>query len=227
MKYFELQSSIIINFLFTIRNTNSIFDLLANEKNRISSDECINELAKNKPNFKLPLNKEFKHYYQEFELKINEQDIILVIYYKPSDDTFNVSIKLKSNEKSLLLSFTSLVYFEDINMKKVHSFTTICNAKSQTNIFKIEKFKSYSIENFHVNKKQTINLCVLLNLCNMHSAISTHLALNFRRNFQDNSIVKVNKQFLETLLKNDIIIKDNEDEVVIAVSNWCKYIVLI
>jgi len=216
---------VLIDFFFTIRNSTSLFDLLAGEKNLQSSDEYLNELSMNfeKPTFKLSMNKDFKHFYQEYELVINEQGLILIVYYKHSDDSFNVSLKLKHCQKSLLLSYSSLIFFEeDISKNKIHSFVTICNNKSQTNIFKIENFKKYSKENFTLNKKHNINLCVLMKPCNMHSAFSTHLAINFNRNYQDLLIRKVNKQFLQTLLKNDFINKENEDSVVIAVSNWCN-----
>ena len=225
-KHFEQSSSIIINFFFTIRNVNSLFDLLSNEKNRESSEESINELAYiDKPTFKLPLNKDFRHYYQEFEITVSDQDLILIIYYKPSDDTFNVSLKLKNantHNRNLLLSFSSLIYFEeDISKNKVHSFITISNTKTQTNIFRIEDFTNYSKENFQTNKKNMFQLCVILKLCNMHSVFSTHLAINFNRHYQDTSIIKVNKQFLQTLLKSDLR-KENEDSVVIAVTNWLQ-----
>jgi len=91
----------LIDFLHKLRNTNNIFDLLMNEYLRISSNEVINEIN-NLPNATLNLEipVDINNYYKEFliDLNIYNKMVVFIVYYKKSDDSLNVSFKLKNND---------------------------------------------------------------------------------------------------------------------------------
>ena len=79
-----------------------------------SSEETISELETlQKPTFKLTMNKEFKHFYQEYEITFNNHLITIVVFYKNSDDSFNISFKINPDKNFSIITIVSLVYFEE------------------------------------------------------------------------------------------------------------------
>ena len=87
----------LISFLYETNKCFNFFDLLTMEYMNIFSNETIKELE-NLPNptFQIKIPYDFDNYYEEYSINfsINEKKIIFVLFYKKSDDTFNVCIKL-------------------------------------------------------------------------------------------------------------------------------------
>ena len=111
----------IINFLMQKRNQKDFFYLLSNEYLRIIGEENINELN-NLPNptFILKINlSEIDNYYEEYSLNnlfSNNDDfkLVLIVYYKKNEDTFNVSIKLAKNNSNNKEQGFDIYFFYEI-----------------------------------------------------------------------------------------------------------------
>ena len=118
----------------------------------------LNNLAN--PTFEIKIPYDFENYYEEYQIDfiINEKQIVFVLFYKKSDDSFNVNIKLS-----------------DINVKYVEGFSNTQDTKSNTledkYFFKIFSFLSIVKINYDSNINGTFqtNLKCLSNNKSMHS----------------------------------------------------------
>jgi hypothetical protein len=123
----------IINFLIKKRNQSDFFSLLSNEFMKIISEDNINEINNlPNPNFTLKISiNEINNYYEEYPLNnsLNFNDnmkIIIVVYYKKNEDSFNVSIKLSKNKNEKMqtsfdiITLLSLALIEEIDNKQIN-----------------------------------------------------------------------------------------------------------
>ena len=92
---------LMINYLMKFRSQKNFFDLLTNEYMKICSEENISELnSLPNPTFLLKINSaEIESYYEEYKIDVsmNLKQIVLIFFYRKSDDSFNVSFKLIEN----------------------------------------------------------------------------------------------------------------------------------
>ena len=160
----------LIYFLMKINNLDNIFSLLTKEYMSLLSSETISELqSMPNPSFqvKIPLAI-YENYYEEFplDININNQLLILLIFYKMGDKSINACIKLstykkeknkiqnenKDNEKSKnkynfeVLTFLTNVFVTKGQERKVltiqNNLTSLTNNKSMYSILKIPYFSS-------------------------------------------------------------------------------------
>ena len=161
----------LISSLYDIYGTKNFFELLTLEYMSLFSQESINELneAPN-PTFQMKINfDDIDNYYEEFPINfsINNKTIIFVVFYKISDDSFNVCMKfgenpnikkdkLNNRNKDLSLyddnfcfkifTFLSIVKVNKGNNSKPLSSQTnlkcLSNNKSMHTIFKLTNFTS-------------------------------------------------------------------------------------
>ncbi len=90
-----------------------------------------------------------------------------------------------------------------------------------------------SINNKHKNDLNTfsgtiefVSLKINLKLSNIHSAITSYILKYFHKFYMEKSIYKISKQLFLLLIKNRSSISYNEDHIVIAYLNWCKFKIL-
>ena len=158
----------LINFLMKINNLDNIFSLLTKEYMSLLSAETINELqSMPNPSFqvKIPLAI-YENYYEEFplDININNQLLILVIFYKIGDKSINACIKLSTYKKEKnktenkeneihknkytfeVLTFLTNVFVTKGQEKKIitiqNNLTSLTNNKSMYSILKIPYFNS-------------------------------------------------------------------------------------
>ena len=151
----------LFNILYELNGCNNFFDLLTKEYMNILSPENLKELNNlANPTFEIKIPYDFENYYEEYQIDfiINEKQIVFVLFYKKSDDSFNVNIKLS-----------------DINVKYVEGFSNTQDTKSNTledkYFFKIFSFLSIVKINYDSNINGTFqtNLKCLSNNKSMHS----------------------------------------------------------
>ena len=90
-----------IEFLMKYRSQKNFFDLLTNEYMTICGEDNIDELnSLPNPTFLLKINtNEIDSYYEEYKIDIsmNMKQIVFIVFYRKSDDSFNVAFKLIEN----------------------------------------------------------------------------------------------------------------------------------
>jgi hypothetical protein len=159
----------LISSLYDIYGTKNFFEILTLEYMTLFSQESINELneAPN-PTFQMKISfDDIDNYYEEFPINfsINNKTIIFVIFYKISDDSFNVCMKFgdnpnikkaknyKNKENTFddnfcfkIFTFLSIVKVHKGNNSKPLSSQTnlkcLSNNKSMHTIFKLTNFTS-------------------------------------------------------------------------------------
>ncbi len=160
----------LISSLYDIYGTKNFFELLTLEYMTLFSQESINELndAPN-PTFQMKISfDDIDNYYEEFPINfsINDKTIIFVVFYKISDDSFNVCMKFgempnlkkdknnKNKENSFvnenfcfkIFTFLSIVkIMKGKSLKPLSSQTNLkclSNNKSMHTIFKLTNFTS-------------------------------------------------------------------------------------
>ena len=244
----------LISFLFEVNGVKNFFDLLTLENMSIFSSESINELN-NEPNptFQIKIPYEIcNNYYEEFptEIIINNKNIIFVIFYKLTDDSFNICIKFgepknKKNDENNNIHMSSI---EDNFCFKIFSFLTISklfkgndrnpissqtkmkclsNNKSSHIIFKLTNFTSQITKNISgINSitsstnEDYFTVSVNLKLCYIHSVLTSFFLRNFSLLCNQEGIHKISKQLLLLVLKNKYINKKSENDIVIGINNW-------
>ena len=230
----------IVNFLMLKRNQQDFFYLLSNEYLRIISEENINELN-NLPNptFILKINiNEVDNYYEEFSLNnlFTNNDIfklILIVYYKKNEDSFNVSIKLSKNNNIItsfdIMTFLSLATIDELNNKQIN-VKSLSNNKSMHEIYKITNFKKsrnnqYSKINSGSNDYITFKL--FLKPCYIYILLSNYLYYNLENLYNNENIAKLNKNLLSIIIskfylnnKEGLNLKNNNDIIVEFLINW-------
>lgn len=292
----------LINFLLTLRNVGNVYDLLTNEYLSLSSEDSINELSEMpNPTFQVSIPNDFNNYnyYNEFPIELGMQkNVVFVIYYKKSDDSLNVSLKLTQISKDDLsfkiFTFLSIVNINDDRSKNQVNVRSVSSNKSNFPIFKMNNFKQYlkdvnknyyngnhgsysngnaSSSNFHDlyrshnsqqfnnlkmrndmqrdqsqeyshkifgnedpsmvtqsdyyetmsrGRSDSFTLKINLRICFMHTAISSYLLRSFYKSYNCVSINKISVGLLKILVKSKSLKKENEDQIVVALLNWCK-----
>ena len=171
----------LIKSLFDIYNTKNFFDLLTLEYMKIFSSENLNELEQQpNPNFQIRISiYEYENYYEEYpiDIVINNKSVFFVLFYKISDDSFNVCIKLsekkninynnKNSENNNLnednfcfkiFSFLTIVNIpnqsNDFSLLNQSSLKNLCNNKSMHTIFKLTNFSHFIKTNFYNNNNK-------------------------------------------------------------------------
>ena len=152
----------LINLLYEIYQCKNFYDLLTLEYMQIFSSESINELnSQPNPTFqvKIPIDG-YENYYEEYpiDIIINNKCIIFVMFYKISDDSFNVCIKFGDNP--------------NINKKENNSNNINNNLIEENYCFKIFTFLSIielKQNNSDLNLSSQTNLKCLSNNKSMHS----------------------------------------------------------
>ena len=233
----------IIEFLANRRSQNDFFCLLSNEFMKISCEENINEIN-NLPNptflLKLDVN-DINNYYEEFpiesQINNNEQKrIVFIIYYKKTEDSFNVALKLARAEKQNgknssnnitinnnpicdfdILTFLSSVSIEELEIKQIN-IKSMSNNKSMHEILKINNFTKL----LSLSKNEYLTLKIFLKPCFTHSMLCNYLFYNFDELYNNKNIFKISKSLLNSIIrKRQINNKDsNMDKIVISLFNW-------
>ena len=214
----------IVKFLMKKRNQKDFFYLLSNEYLRIMSEENINELY-NLPNptFILKINiNEVDNYYEEYTLNNlfstnDDLKLILIVYYKKNEDTFNVSIKLSknNNEKQSyfdIMTFLSLGIIEELNNKQIN-VKSLSNNKSMYEIYKITNFKKTK-NNIRAYKGSEINdyftFKLFLKPCYIYILLSNYLFYNLENLAKSENIAKLNRNILSIIISKKYINKKEE-----------------
>jgi len=237
----------IINFLIKKRNQNDFFSLLSNEFMKIISEDNINEIN-NLPNptftLKISVN-DINNYYEEYPVNnsLNFNDnmkIIIVVYYKKNEDSFNVSIKLSKskNEKMQtsfdIITFLSLAVIEEIDNKQIN-VKSLTNNKSMYEILRITNFKKIiSSKNDKVvspSGSHYITLKVFLKPCFIYTMLCNYLFYNLENLYNNKNITKLSKNLLGIIIKKKQLVKNEEDnsneirsnnvdKIVMCLINW-------
>ena len=174
------------------------------------SEDNINELN-NLPNptFILKINiNEIDNYYEEYTLNNlfstnDDLKLVLIVYYKKNEDTFNVSIKLSKNNnetKSIfdIMTFLSLGIIDELNNKQIN-VKSLSNNKSMYEIYKITNFKKsknniISYKGSEINDYFTFKL--FLKPCYIYILLSNYLYYNLENLSNSENIAKLNKYIL-------------------------------
>ena len=226
-----------VEYLMNRRAQSNFFCLLSNEFMKISSEESLTEInTLPNPTFLLKLDiNDIDNYYEEFEIEniINndEHKIVLIIYYKKLEDSFNISLKMTNNDKQHnknnkrlssnkldILTFLTASSIEELNVRQ-NNIKSISNNKSKQEIFKINSFsKSLSF----INKKY-LTLKIYLKTCYIHSMLCNYLYYDFENFYNNKSIYKITKNLLSIIIVNRFQHNKsdkNMDKVVLCLLNW-------
>ena len=237
----------LISLLLQKNHLDNIFSLLTREYMYLLSSESINELQNlPNPNFqtKIPISI-YENYYDEFplDININNQLLILVVYYKKGDKSINACIKLSKNRKEGIKNFeendnvkycfeiltflTSVKIIKGYDNKNViaiqNNLTSLTNNKSMYSILKIPHF---NIENENTKNKSKNNsedfflLTLRISLCDIYSVVTSYLLHDFDKYITDKNIPKLTKQLFVLLLKNPKLNKKNENDIVKCILLW-------
>ena len=225
---------VMITFLMKSRAQKSFFDLLTNEYMKICSEENINELnTLPNPTFLLKINSnEIESYYEEYKVDIsmNLKQIVFVVFYRKSDDSFNVAFKLveysnynnnnPKNSSFRIVTFISSVIIDEILNRQIN-VKSITNNKSMHSIYKINNVKNL-LHSSIGNDSHYITLKIFLKPCFIHSMLTSYLLYNFNELYNQPNIQKISKQLLVLVLKNKHYGSITEDKIVISLLNWRK-----
>lgn len=222
------QSDLLFKLIVHLRNLNKnitnkeeiemIAPLIENETKLLSTQENIKALSSQlNPTFKLNLDNEFNYSYQEYIITLHKQKLQVTLNYNYHEDYLNISLKLvkQGNRSGHILSLLSCVYFtEDRNTMQINikSF----NEKQDVNIFKFQGYKN-------LIEEKSLTLVVNLKLCFIHSFLMGYLNANFSKVHRFTNLNKLNKNLFTVLMKNDTLAKENDDQIVTAVMNWCRF----
>ena len=232
----------IVNFLMKKRDQKDIFYLLADEYLRIISEENMNELNNlPNPSFILKINtNDIDNFYEEYTLKnlfIDNFKLIIIVYYKKSEDSFNVSIKLSKNDSNSkssfdIITFLSLSLIEEINNKQIN-LKSLYNNKSMIEIYKINNFKNILLSRKKNNSKDNLGMNeyftfkLFLKPCYTYILLSNYLFYNLENLANNENISKLNKNLLSKIIskkylnKNEELNnKNNSDYIVECLINW-------
>ena len=242
----------LISFLFEINGVKNFFDLLTLENMSIFSSESINELN-NEPNptFQIKIPYEvYNNYYEEFptDIIINNKIIIFVIFYKITDDSFNICIKFGETKNKKIDNNNPMTSIEDNFCFKIFTFLTIAklykgndrnpissqtkmkclsNNKSSHIIFKLTNFTTSMNKNnsgiISLNSssnEEYFTVSVNLKLCYIHSVLTSFFLRNFSLLCNQDGIHKISKQLLLLVLKNKYLNKKSENDIVIGINKW-------
>ena len=160
----------LIQFLYEVNQCYNIYDLLTREHMRILSSDVVKEVSSmSNPTFQIKIPFDFDNYYEEYPINfdLNEKSIIFVLFYKKSDDSFNIFIKMGDNDKInaiedinqrdnefkqsyvedkycfKLFTFLTIVKISEENNKGISqtNLNSISNNKTMISIYKLNNFK--------------------------------------------------------------------------------------
>ena len=239
----------IIDFLIQKRNQSDFFSLLSNEFMRIISEENINEInSLPNPTFILKVNiNDINNYYEEYPINnsftINDTTkLIIVVYYKKNDDSFNVSLKLskEKNNRTMacfdIITFLSLALVEEINNRQIN-VKSLTNNKSMYEILKINNFKkliSKIDKNENSSGNEYFTLKLFLKPCFIYTMLCNYLFYNIENLYTNKNICKLSKNLLSIIIRKKQLLKNEEennshredsqynnvDKIVMCLINW-------
>ena len=238
----------IIDFLIQKRNQSDFFSLLSNEFMRIISEENINEInSLPNPTFILKINiNDINNYYEEYPINnsfnINDTTkLVIVVYYKKNDDSFNVSLKLSKdkNDKTMtsfdIITFLSLALVEEINNRQIN-VKSLTNNKSMYEILKINNFKKIISKNDKIGSSsgnEYFTLKLFLKPCFIYTMLCNYLFYNIENLYTNKNICKLSKNLLSIIIKKKQLLKNddnssykedaqlnNVDKIVMCLINW-------
>ena len=188
----------LVSSLYDIYGTQNFFELLTLEYMSLFSQESINELNEvPNPTFQVKINYEdIGNYYEEYPINfsINNKSIIFVIFYKISDDSFNVCMKFGDNPKlknklnhnhkninSVDENFCFKI-FTFLSIVKVHRGNIFKSLSSQTNLKCLSNNKSMHTIFKLTNFTSAINKSNLMkeNLSNENNSESFFVSINLK-----------------------------------------------
>ena len=232
----------IIEFLIKRRSQEDFFSLLSNEFMRITSEENLNEINNYKePSLLLKVNINYINtYYKELSLEYDKRKqniIVIIIYYKKAEDSFNVSIKLRkinkqngnnnygntesTNNNSIntfeIFTFLSCVSIEELDIKQNY-VKLVSNNKSMQEILKINKF-SKLLSN---SKNEYLTIKIFLKLFYNHSLLCKYLFYDFENLYNNKNIFKIPKNLFNIIIMKKIVSNNeiNMDKIIICLFNW-------
>ena len=132
--------------------------------------------------------------------------------------TFLSIVKLtRGNNTKPLSSQTNLKCLN--NNKSMHSIFKIANFTSAINksIYQIKE--SCSGESYN-NNNEYFNISINLKLCYIHSVLSSYLLRNYSKLCHQPEIHKITKQLLILIIKNKLLNKNDENDIVIGINKW-------
>jgi hypothetical protein len=115
-------------------------------------------------------------------------------------------------------------YDSSINYMKHKGNGKVENRIKDNNSHSSNNFDNFNNINISTDVNQKFILSINIKLCFVHSALASYLLRKFPENFDNPKINKISKQLLQILLKHKNLKKDKEDQIVIALLNWRKYI---
>ena len=232
----------IINFLIKKRNQNDFFYLLSNEFMNIVSEDNINEInSLPNPTFLLKINlNDLNDYYEEYPINnlfnLNENmKLVIIVYYKKNEDSFNISLKLSKDKKDKTISgfdiftFLSLALVEEIDNKQIN-VKSLFNNKSMYDILKIQNFKKIlktkRQEKSVLDNYLTIKL--YLKPCFLYTLLCNYLFYNLENSYDNKNINKISKNLLSILIQKKYLTNNenkslkniDDNKIVICLINW-------
>ena len=248
----------LIKIIMDLNEQNNFFDLLSleyinilsRESNSISKEfnENYNDYhKKNKTYFQKNISVNLfmnNCHYEEYPLglSINNSIVVIIIFYQPLDNTFNISIKLSdkdtySNINSKvndpltenefcfqLISFYIVVQLScntnpEKSIKK-NIFVSIAKNKSMYNILKIP-INHLDIKKNSLNDDDLIiSVKAKFKICYLYSGLISYLLQDFSNFNTDNNISKLSKQSLILILNNKYVDKKKEDDIIKSLILW-------
>jgi hypothetical protein len=216
------------------RNQNDFFNLLSNEFMNIVSEDNINEInSLPNPTFLLKLNlNDLNDYYEEYPINnlFNLNDnmkLIIIVYYKKKEDTFNIALRLSKdkNEKTLsgfdIFTFLSLALVEEIDNRQVN-VKSLFNNKSMYEILKISNFKKIISSNNkgNNNKKNDIllmneylTLKLFLKPCFIYTMLTNYLFYDLENLYDNKNISKLSKNLLNLIIQRKQLVKTEDNNI--------------
>jgi hypothetical protein len=189
---------------------------------------------------------DINNYYEEYPIdnsfNINDTTkLIIIVFYKKNDDSFNVSLKLskEKNDKTIanfdIMTFLSLALVEEINNRQIN-VKSLTNNKSMYEIMKINNFtklisKNDKIGNSSGNEYFTLKL--FLKPCFIYTMLCNYLFFNIENLYTNKNICKLSKNLLSIIIKKKQLLKNDEnishkkdsqlnnsDKIVMCLINW-------
>lgn len=214
----------IITLLLSKRNTNDIFELLVIESTKLLCDE--NQLIHNKiePLLIFTISNDVKNLYKEYpNILLDKYELTVSSFYKAFEDCFYISFKInfETTVNIPILSVYSEVELQNYQINPQKNTFYINKNKSYSTIFKLNNFSRIVKLPVDCSKAQ-INFRVYLKINYTQTIILNYICANFYRYCNKPSISLLPLRILETILKNNYLILESKDQVIIALMHWSK-----
>jgi len=250
-RYFEsvifnksIDHSLLMRLMIEYRKLNDIYELLENERKRAINifDKIYQDGLEPTIIWNIKSSDPASGFYKESEeFEFEKISLIMINYYDAQKDIYNMAIKITDlrdiknttnsetdsqinfQQNQFIISILSICEIPEINYKSKINFNCIfSNTKSKVLVFKIENF-SRMFEKFEeIDFSMKIYFMISYNF----SSILTHICKNFYEYYSLNSIAKISRNVLNIILKNEILNVQHEDEVLHAVMNWSKNLLI-